>query len=45
MIGRMVKKAVIGAVSTWALRQGRQWWDEREGKQTTSRRTTSTRTR
>jgi hypothetical protein len=46
MIGRMVKKAVFGAVGTWAWRQGRQWWDEREGKPATgARRTTGTRRR
>jgi hypothetical protein len=32
MIGRMVKRAVFGAVGTWAWRQGRQWLDERDGK-------------
>ncbi len=46
MIGRMVKKAVFGAVGTWAWRQGRQWWDEREGKAAPSgKRTTTSRSR
>lgn len=31
MITRMVKRAVFGAVGTWAWRHGKQWWDDREG--------------
>ena len=46
MIGRMVKRAVFGAVGTWAWRQGRQWWEEREGKPVaTERRGTAARRR